>query len=297
MIRSRRLLALAAAMVAAGTISGCAALRPDLSQDVAGIRSGVTAARQQANDSFAAANELVRDQAIERKVRLPETILRVQDFPVTVSPEAARQWDNAFDILDQYGAALESLVDEQRSRATGDSIGALGQALNSSAVLQAKIPASLVSVFATFGQALVQASAERKAVEVMRATDPAFHRVVGGMAAAIGTPAEAGSLANDVQSQWENSMLPQLENDYAAVPPADMDHRRKILEAYTQAMADRDKQLDNLQQLQRSLVALGEAHSAAARGKPGDALFWIGRINAWADDVRNRLQAAKEKSK
>jgi len=267
---------------------------PMLTEDVGSIRAGVTAARQEASDSFISANELTRQQGIDRKIRLPEKILRPEDFPVAVPATAAAQWDNAFGILDQYAAALQSLVDEQRARETGDAIGSLGQALNDSSVLQSKIPGALTAVFSEFGQALVQARAERKATEVMRATDPAFRHVVDSMAAAIGEPAQPGSLANTVEVQWDSSVLPLLENDYALVPASDMDQRRQVLDAYTQAMASRDKQLNDLSQLQRSLVALGEAHSAAARGRPGDALFWIGRINTWADDIRTRMKPAEE---
>lgn len=295
--RPSRRLALAVTAMLSVALAACATPAPILTDDVAGIRTGITAARQQAKDSFASADALAREQAVERKVRLPDQILREEDFPEPVPAAAAAKWDNAFDILDQYAAALQNLVDEKRSQQTGDTIASLGKALNDSTVLKAKVPAALTGIFSTFGEALVQASAERKATDIMRATDPTFHVVIGRMADAIGTPQEPGSLANDVQSQWDNSVLPLLENEYSLIPPADQDHRRKVIEAYTDAMAGRDKQLVDLAQLQRSLVALGEAHSAAAKGKPGDALFWIGRINSWADEIRTRAKAAEEAKK
>lgn len=275
--------------------SACATPGPILTENVGAIRSGVAAARQQAQASFAAANEVSREQAIARKVRLPETILREGDFPLAVPVESGREWDGAFDILDQYGAALQSLVDPSRAQQTSTAIGALGQSLNSPNI-NAKIPAGLTAVFQTLGRALVQAHAERRATSVMRATDPAFNNVVGQMATAIGKPEEPGSLSNTVASQWNNSVLPLLENEYKEVPASDQGTRRSVIEAYVKAMAERDSQLADLILLQQSLLALGEAHASAAKGKPGDALFWIGRINGWADEVRNRLPDRKEKS-
>jgi len=291
--RHHHLHVMAAAVTVA--LSACATPGPVITENVGAIRSGVVAAKQQAEASFAAANQVSREQAIARKIRHSETILRETDFPLAVPIESARDWSGAFDILDQYGAALQSLVDPKRAQETSSALGALGQSLNSPNI-NAKIPSSLTAVFQTLGQALVQAHAERRATSVMRATDVAFNDVVGQMATAIGKPAEPGSLSNTVASQWNNSVLPLLENEYASLSPSDQDARRGVIEAYVKAMAERDRQIADLVLLQQSLLALGEAHSAAAKGRPGDALFWIGRINGWADDVRKRLNDGKEDS-
>ena len=268
--------------------AACATPAPILIEDVGAIRSGAVAARQQAEDSFAAANDLARDQAIERKVRQPNAILRQTDFPQPVSAEAARKWNQAFSVLDQYGAALQSLVDPARAAETAEAIGELGQGLQSGP-LNANLPNGLTAVFQTFGQALIQARAESKATAVMRSTDPAFNQLVGEMATAIGEPDEPGSLSNTVRSAWENSVIPLIENEYASTDTDDEGTRRRLITSYLEAMSERDKQLSDLTLLQQSLLALGEAHSAAAQGRPGDALFWIGRINGWADDIRKRL--------
>jgi hypothetical protein len=288
--RGRTITCVGKLLVVAATLaaSACATPGPILTENVGALRSGVTAARQQAQTSFASANELSREQAISRKIRLSDTILRQGDFPLAVPAAAAQQWEGAFGILDQYAAALQTLVDPTRSQETASAIGALGQSLNRPTI-NAKIPAGLTAVFQALGQALVQAHAERRATSVMRKTDPAFADVVSQMATAIGTPEQAGSLSNTVASQWNSSVLPMLENEYGQVKPSDRDARRRVVEAYVKAMAERDRQLSDLVLLQQSILALGEAHSSAAKGRPGDALFWIGRINGWADDVRSRL--------
>jgi hypothetical protein len=148
------------------------------------------------------------------------------------------------------------------------------------------------------GSALLQARSERKATAVMRQTDGAFNAVVGDMAKAIGTGgSDVGSLQNSVFSSWENSVLTKIEDDYAALQPTDQANRRATIQRYLDAMNARDKQLADLSQLRQSLLALGEAHSAAARGEPGDALFWVKRVNDWLDEMKARTKAIEAKEK
>jgi hypothetical protein len=128
----------------------------------------------------------------------------------------------------------------------------------------------------------------------MRTTDPAFHRVVDGMAAAIGSsPQQTNTLQFQVYSNWVTT-LAGITVDYAAVKPNDQAARRQVIARYLASMKARDDELHDLSQLHASLLALGEAHSAAARGKPGDALYWIGQINSWLDEVKQRTEAAKK---
>jgi hypothetical protein len=254
-------------------MAACATPGSVLSEDVGSIRAGVGAAREQARLSFVAANKLAQEQAIDRKIGLPEP--------------------NAFGILDAYGAALQSLVDPERAEATGDAIGELATSLNGPAI-NARIPASLSAVFQTFGQELVQARAEKSATAIMRKTDPAFNEVLSAMASAIGgSPADRDSLQFVVESNWTNSVLANLETRYGGLAPTSPD-RRKVVQDYVAAIGARDAQLANLSQLQQSLIALSQAHAAAARGRPGDALFWVGRINGWLDDIKRRTEATEK---
>jgi hypothetical protein len=281
-----------AAGVAAGLLlSACATPGPVITADAGALRTGIAAARQQSEDQFAAANKLIRDRSVEWKVAQPSQILRQSDFPAAVPAQAAQQWSAAFDVLDSYAAALQSLVDPKNAAATGDAIGELGQELHDG-TLKAGLPGPVAAVVQTFGEALIQARAEKEATAVMRRTDAAFNQVVGQMAIAIGRRShEPGSLYESVDAAWNASVLPQLENQYAALPPGDDGARRQVLTAYLQAMDARDAQLAQLGQLSQSLLELGQAHSAAARGKPGDAMFWIQRIGGWADALRTRAAA------
>jgi hypothetical protein len=274
-------------------MAACATPGSVLSEDVGSIRAGVGAAREQARLSFVAANKLAQEQAIDRKIGLPEPTLRETDFPTPISTADAAAWSNAFGILDAYGAALQSLVDPERAEATGDAIGELATSLNGPAI-NARIPASLSAVFQTFGQELVQARAEKSATAIMRKTDPAFNEVLSAMASAIGgSPADRDSLQFVVESNWTNSVLANLETRYGGLAPTSPD-RRKVVQDYVAAIGARDAQLANLSQLQQSLIALSQAHAAAARGRPGDALFWVGRINGWLDDIKRRTEATEK---
>ncbi|MEA3002902.1 MAG: hypothetical protein QOH81_1690 [Sphingomonadales bacterium] len=269
-------------------VAGCATPGPMVTEDVGAIRTGIAAVRQQSQASFTAANSLVRQQAVDRKVHSPELILRQSDFPTPVTAAAAQQWSSAFDLLDAYAAALQSLVDPQRAQGAGEAIGQLGDSLNGPTI-RAGIPPSISGAFQAFGSALVQAKAEASATAVMRKTDPAFADLIGRMATAVGRGThEPGSLYDTVESAWNDSLLPGLENGYRHLSPTDESGRRQAIQAYLDAMAARDAQLTQLGQLSQSLLALGEAHAAAARGRPGDALFWIKRIDAQLDAIRSR---------
>ena len=281
------------AMTIMAALAGCSTPGPVLTQDLGAIRSGIAVTREQARVSFDSANRLALQQSVERKVALPDTTVKESDFTTPVSAADAAAWGNAFGVLDSYGAALQSLVNPKRATDTGDAIGDLAQALNGPTI-DAKIPASLSGLFSTLAQALVQARAEKTATAVMRTTNPAFNDVVSRMAAAIGaSPRDRGSLQNVVESNWTNAVLPGLDNRYQKLKVGDA-ARHQVLTDYTTAIITRDAQLANLAQLHDSLLALGEAHAAAAKGKPGDALFWIGRINGWLDDVKRRADAAQK---
>jgi hypothetical protein len=260
-------------------------------ENVGALRSGIAAADRQSQLAFDAANKLAREQSIAVVLADPDFRLSEADFPLPAPPEATQKWEQAFDILDEYGAALQSLVDPARAGETGARLEALATTLNGPS-LEAGIPAGVAGAFSALGRAIMRGLAEKKATEVMRRTDAAFSSVVGDMASAIGTGAsDAGSLQNSVAANWNASVLGLIENDYSKLAPADAEARRAVIDRYLAALGARDAQLASLAQLRQSLLALGEAHSAAARGSPGDALFWIQRIDGWLDDVKARSAA------
>ena len=276
-------------LTAAG-LTGCATPGPILGHDVAVIRAGIAATRDTAQSSFASANAFVRDQAVDRLVDKPAEILSAEQFPRAVSAIDAAAWNTAFGALDRYSAALQRLVDPKRAQATGDALTALGTELQSG-VFRAKLPTEVSALFATFGAALVQARAERKAMLVMRDVDPSFNAVTSGMADAIGADAigadASAHLRGTLHSAWQ-TQLTVIDGTYKQANPADRVGRRALIVRYRDALDQRDAQDDGLAQLNASLLALGSAHAAAARGNSGDAQFWLDRIDGWLSDVKRR---------
>lgn len=289
--RGLTILALAAALGPA--LGGCTT--PRIGANITALRASVAATDQQSRLAFEAANAKVRAVAVERKLgqtgddrlKLAET-----DFPLLVDSVAAEQWSTAFGILDQYAAGLERLVDPERSAATGDALSALGTALNGPTV-QAKLSPGLVGVFAALGQAITQGIAEKSAAGIMERTDPSFHAVTDGMAAAIGDdPAAAGTVIFTVNNNWNTSIL-AITADYSDARITDPGQRRAMIAAYIKALDGRDAANANLAALHASLLALGEAHSAAGSAKPGEARFWLGRIESLLTDIQRRIDVAK----
>ena len=286
---SYRRLFLAVGLLA--SLSACGTPGSLLTSDVGALRTGVGAARDQARTSFQAGNQLALDQDIEWKLKQADANIRESDFPLPVAHADAQAWDNAFAALDAYSAALEKLVAPDQATATGDAISNLGKQLNTGPI-NAGVPGSVQALFATLGEALVLAHDEKTATDIMRRTDPAFHDVAVGMANAIGdSPNDRTSLQFTVNSNWTAAMA-SIASSYAATSATDLSSRRDLIQKYVDAINARDAQLANLSELRTSLLALAEAHAAAAKGKPGDALFWIGRINGWLDEVKQRAATA-----
>ena len=275
----------AAMLLAAAGLTGCATPGPILGQNVTTLRAGIGAARDQSDLAFEAANRAVRQQSIEFMVDQPGITLAEKNFLVAVAPEDAARWRVAFQSLDRYTASLQRLVDPRLAQTTGDTLTDIGAHLQSPNI-GANLPAGLTGLFATLGQAIVAAQAERKATDVMRKVDPQFNAVTAAMAGAIGADDTQG-IRGTVHGNWD-TVLAGINADYAKLAPADRGGRLAVAGHFRDALQSRDAQIANLAGLHDSLLALGSAHTAAARGDSGDALFWIGRIDGWLDDVRRR---------
>ena len=284
--RGRVIIALAVLLLG---LSACATRGPVLTESVGTIRTGIGTAREQSRLAFQGANHIARSQAIERKVDDTKAVsIAESDFPLAVSQDAVDQWAAAFNVLDTYAATLQQLVDPSLSQGTGDALQALGEQLQSGKTINAKLPSGIAGVFASFGQALVQARAEKVATGVMRRVSPQFTAVMSGMADAIGADNNS-DLRGTVRTSWAD-VLSRARTSFAETPPANHDARRHAVQQFVEALDARDAQLANLAQLRASLIALGEAHAAAARGSHTEALLWIERINDWLDDVQRRTQ-------
>jgi len=284
----RQSIARIATLFAVLWLAACATPGPILTANVGAIRTGLTLTQQQATTAFATTNATARDLDIARTLANPAPNLREADFPLAFAPEDIAKWSNAFTALDSYLGAIQGLVDPARAQATADQIDGLAAQLREGPARLA-VPAEASGFFATFAGALVQARAERSATAIMRRVDPAFSAVMGGLADAIGVDDSSG-LRGTARGYWLVK-LGDLRTAYAQLPPTSPGRRGAILD-FIAAMDARDAQLQNLAQLRASVLALGAAHTAAAQGSGGDALFWIGRIGNWLDEAKRRTEAA-----
>jgi hypothetical protein len=271
----------------AAVLAGCSTPGPILSEAVGSLRSGVAASQSQSQLTFRDGNNLVLDQNIIRVLNSGTNNIGEKQFIILVSDETAAKWNNSFGILDEYAAALQKLVDPTRSQATGDALVGLGNALNGPTI-NANLSPGFTAAVGTFGQALVQAKAEKSATKIMAKTDPAFGQVVSEMAKAVGSKNdEILTLRHTLYDVWTNQVLTQIAAEYAVLKPNDP-NKRLLLEKYVAAIKARDAQMASLGELRRSILALGEVHTAAANGRPGDAAFWVQRITSWLDDFKKR---------
>lgn len=276
-----------------GLLTGCATPGPVLTSSVGTLRTGLGAARNQSTEAFDEANRSALDIDIERVLAGPKPNLAEADFPRAFAAADVARWSNAFGVLDAYLAALQKLVDPSRAKETADNLDALAKELNGG-VLKLELPAEATGAFSALAGALVQIKAERSATTIMQRTDPAFKAVMAGMAEAVGSDDKSG-LRLTTRSYWQGKIA-NIRADYAEIKGTDaaaQARRRAVVIQFTGALTERDAALADLGRLQNSLIALGEAHGAAARGSNGDALFWIGRIADWLDDAKQRTDAAK----
>lgn len=272
-------------------LGACATPGAMLSTSVGTIRTGMSLADEQAQASFVAANAAARWSAVERKIRLPANSLAESDFPAAVDAQSIEQWRNAFGLLDRYLAGLQGLVGPERAAATGAGLTELGTELGQG-VIGAKLPGSSAQMFTMLGSALVQAQADRKAQSVMRRADPAFQQVTAALADAIGADDQA-NLRGTVRVNW-NNQLAGVTLEFARLTVAQPDARTRIVTRYLALIDQRDGDLNRLASLRTSLLALGEAHAAAARGDGGSALYWVGRIASRLEEAKAEIAVEKE---
>lgn len=270
-------------------LSACATQGAVLNSGVGAIRASATAADAETENVFGDINAAHRDDVITlllaQKARPSE-----EAFAPVIAPETAARWAAVFDGIDTYLAGIQDLVDTKRSTAIGDNLKGVGEALQSPN-FGVKIPNEAVGLFAGLGGALVQASAERKAQDVMRRTDPEFRALMEGLAGLVGGPdSRPGALRAMVDEHW-SGLLIGAEHDFGKLLDAPDSARAPLLTGYGKLLDERQAYRERLERLRRALIAIGEAHSAAAKGSPGGTFYWIGQINSYVQKARADAKA------
>lgn len=274
-------------------VAACATPGPVLTESVSAIRTGVAAAETETQKVFAEVNAGARDDTIERLVRANQGPSEAA-FAAVISDDTAARWAAAFDAMDQYLAALQDLVGEGRSGVIAEDLGAIGSTLQSDS-FGVKLPAGSAGLFASLGGALVQASAERSAMDIMRRTDGAFVALTSGLADLVAQPvgqSQTGTLRGMIGRHWDNR-LTGVENAYRQVAAGSAAERRAVLETYGETIDKREAEFLKMARLREALLAIGETHSAAAEGKSGAVLFWLDQINDRLKQARDEAEGGK----
>lgn len=254
--------AVAAALAGATLAAGCA--RTTDAGELSRFSEAAGKVREQADAAFDRANALSRQRDVDAFVASRRLGLSDAAFPPLVPQVTVSAWDAALTDLERYGALLADLAGGGRGAATSSAIAGLGRQLADSPA-HAAIDPRVGAGFAALAGALVDASAQRSARAVMSETDPSVRRLLSAMAEAVGTDGATG-LQGTVRSNWTASLGSVRDAYAAAAERGDEPRQRALVAEYLAATARRDADLRALASLRASLLALADAHTAAAVG-------------------------------
>lgn len=275
--------------IAALGVAACASTSPAFDGSIGVIRTGAAQAKTESAGAFVAINATGRESAIE--ILLDGNTAPSDDaLAPLISRDTAARWNMAFDQLDAYLAGVQDLVDTRRSDDAFAKLEGIGSALRSDE-FHAKLPQGSASAFALFGAA-VQTGAERKAQSIMREADPAFQKLMRGMGDLVAGPGK-GTLSAIVETQWRERLDGIAADDYGNVRQGTRDQRRGVILDYGKAFDARDAQLYALASLRDSLLALAEAHGAAAKNHGGATVYWIEQLDLRLKKARASAQEAR----
>lgn len=281
-------LAGAAALTAVLAAAGCTTtVQP---ARVTAFGGAVDKVSLQVDTAFAAVNQMVTEDEIERAVGLDT--LTEDDIAVVLKPEDIARWRRAFQEIGAYAAQLGSLLSPERPADFTKAIGELGSQMTS--LDPHTLPSTGVAAgFAELGRLLIQAKAERDALRIAREADPAMQTIFLEMADVIG-PDRSKGLRATVWEHWKTRMDGQrVEFLKTKDKPA---ARRKVVEAYIALRDQRDQQDLQLGSLRQGLLDLASAHEALARGSDTDLGAAIAMIQRELDATRaiaEQLNSAK----
>lgn len=283
-------------LMAAALLGGCASSALDETA-VPTLHQGTIAAETQSDTLFRDINSRSRDADAARVLLQAEQpgrslpTLSEADFTPLIEPQTRAQWTAVFEALKSYTGALVRLTDPKLASATDAGLVAVGNQMTRLGASADKV-GPFAGVVGAIGGTLVSAAAERDALAVMRRVDPDFRALTTAMADALGKD-DSDGLRGTVKDLWNRNRLQVLQNRYGEIPrgPEGTAARTELLEAWLAGAGARDADLADLARLRSALLALGEAHQAAAAGDKASTRIWVDRIEALLDEVSTRTKA------
>ena len=233
--------------------------------------TGVLSVRSQADMALTAAATLTRNEGLTYVAAQPT--LAETNFVETPPGDVIAAWDDALFTLENYALNLAALsspdtvknFDAAATNLLGQFTLTAGQLGQNSLQTSPQVSASLAAAFATVGHLIVLESARASAQRIARATDVHIGNILTLLAQEIGSDHEGAGLRTTVYRTW-NAKKDGLTGDFLrAKDPA---AKKAVAQQYADILAEREEEDRALLGLQRSLLALKDAHHALAEGDP-----------------------------
>jgi hypothetical protein len=252
--------------------------------ELTGFGTAAASLSRQTDLNFLEANRIARVAAVDRFIRSGDTRLAQNTFEPLITAEVGNDWRSAFEDLERYGLLLGTLTGDEQRKQTTAAFRNLGVELNTG-VAGAKISPGVAAGFSALAGTLVEMGAQRRAREILVRTDPQIRTLLEAMAEAIGASDREG-LRGTVATAWTTTGG-RTQRAYAAAVEArrDEDARRAIVNEYLALQDRRQAQIASLAGLRTSLLALADAHSAAAAGSRRPLGELLGIIDARLGEV------------
>lgn len=268
-------------LLVGAALAGCG--RTVSSTDLDGFDRASAAVAKQVEVNLADANRIARTAAVDRFVRSYAVGITEDRFPPAVPSDVVASWRSALSGLERYGLLLSTLTDPEQGAQTSEAFKRLGVELNGGTI-GAGISPGVASGFATLAGTLVELQGQRRAREILRRTDPQVRALLTAMADAVGR-SDGEGLRGTVASSWTAS-TGELQRSYAAAAEKrDEPRQRALAGEYLVALDRRQAQLGSLAALRSSLLALADAHTAAADGSRRPVGELLSVVEGRLDDV------------
>jgi hypothetical protein len=221
---------------------------------------------------------MATEDEVDRAVTLPA--LSESDIGVVLSRDSISKWDMAFASIEKYASNLSLLTSPDQANEFSTATEGLAAELAKLSPNALPSP-GVATAFTELGRLLIEAKADSDALRVAQTVDPAMQQIFSTMAAAIGENNQKG-IRGTVWEHWQLRMGVRQSQFLQASGDA----RRADVLAFINLRDQRDAQDLQLGGLRQSILDLGVAHAALARGSNVE-------LNAAIDQIQRELDASK----
>ena len=269
--------------------AGCRSIPP---AGVADFSTGVSAAKIQSSLAFQGVTDLTSESIIDYAASQP-TLVDTNFMPV-LDPASLAVWDKVFTALQKYAENLALLTSPNLTKDYEDGmvnlaaeVTQVGGDLKRQKMIS-EVPAlspSLSAAFTELGDLLLRAKAQHDAKAVLVHTDPTIKTIFTTMADAIGA-SQMHNLRDTVHANWEQHKADLKGSFLEAKTQSD---RRAIAAKYAGLLNGETTQDMALASLQRSFLALADAHHALAQGSNPGAAAALAAVEQEVQNTQNLL--------